>query len=76
MTSPLQSPFKETCLEHIASIALGFAKSLSGFSNPVQMELTAVQFLSQLLTQHLQASMPAPAAQPAEAVQHHEPADE
>lgn len=73
MTSPapVQSPFKGSCLSHIASLAAGFASSLEGFTNPTQMELNLVQFLSQLLTQHLQSMLPpapvVPAVEPVEA---------
>ncbi len=59
MTTPqpnqVPSPFKGSCLAHIASIASGFASAMEGMSNPLQMELAAVQYLAQLLAQHLQS---------------------
>ncbi len=62
-----QSPFKGSCLSHVASIASGFASALEGMSNPAQLELVAAQYLFQMIQAHLQALMPAtPVTQPEE----------
>lgn len=63
--TPPVSPFKPgTCIQTIAHLAEGFAKSAENFVDG-QMKFNLVSFMHQLLTQELQSlSPPALVAQP------------